>query len=115
MPVLARGRSARRTRIWPVPLDIARDGRAPQARPRRQLPHEDGDVGAVRGNRVNALPLAHQQVLRQPAGIRVDRPWGPPAPDRPRSGAVSPPARVGLSPVTSSSAPPCHSNHLPSL
>ena len=87
--------------------------RAPQARPRRQLPHEDGDMGTVRGNRVDALPLAQQQVLAQPAGIRIDRPRAP-APDRSRSAATSPPARAGRTPATSPSAPPCRSSRLPS-
>jgi len=43
-------------------LDDRHHVRAPQARTRRQLPHEDGDVGPVRRERVDVLPLAQ---LRQ--------------------------------------------------
>ncbi|MGP3974415.1 hypothetical protein ACTWQF_10485 [Streptomyces sp. 8N114] len=40
---------------------------------RAQLPYVDGDIGAVRGDRVDALPLAHQQVLGQSPAVGIDR------------------------------------------
>ena len=47
---------------------------AAAAGPAGQLADEHRDVGTVGRGRVDVLPLAHVQVLGQPAGIRVDRP-----------------------------------------
>jgi Transposase/zinc-finger of transposase IS204/IS1001/IS1096/IS1165 len=50
------------------------------SRPEHLTPEEQAQLAAIRGRcpHIDALPLAHQQVLAQPAGIRVDRPGRPP-------------------------------------
>ena len=43
-----------------------------------QILYKQSDLGSVRDNWVDTLPLTDQQKLRQAARIRVDRAWRPP-------------------------------------
>lgn len=51
---------------------------SPAARPRCQLLHERRHVQTLRGNRVDSVSLADQQVLSQSPRVRVDGPGCPP-------------------------------------
>src|SRR6478736_4845705 len=80
--------------------------RTPATGPLGQFPYVACDVGSVGPERLDSHPLAHLQVLGQPASVGVQRPGrtpqiGPHAkPDRP-------PARAGPAPATSPPALPC--------